>query len=241
VYVLTFVGNIFLATLPALFWLWWYLRQDRRRPEPRRHLVLVFILGMLVTIPVLFLEFTVDLFIPFTGSALTLSSAFGALLVVAPFEELGKFLIVWAGVYRNRAFDEGVDGIVYMVTAAMGFATVENILIVFREGVSILPLRFVTATLLHVLASGIIGYFLGRAKLHPARSGRLMTQGLVIGILLHGFYDFIAIIETDAKFFMLFVLLLLMFLILDGSLRHLKQEDREHIVRQKQRDSMTLG
>ena len=221
------VRNVALATLPGLFWFWWYVRQDRANPEPRRYLWRMFLLGALVTIPALFIEFTVALFFPYTAPVLNSATIIGALLIVAPVEELAKFLVVWAGVYRNRAFDERLDGVIYAVVAALGFATVENVLVVIGSGAGILPLRLVTATLLHALASGIAGYFLGLAKFSQdrRRARRQVIQGLVIAMVLHGLYDFIAISDSDVKLVLLLVLMLLMFLVLDASVRHLKSDD----------------
>jgi len=219
--------NVALATLPGLFWFWWYVRQDRANPEPRRYLWRVFLLGALATIPALFLEFTVSLFVPYTAQVLNPVTIFGALLVVAPIEELAKFAVVYFGVYKSRVFDERLDGVIYAVVAALGFATVENVLVVINSGASILPLRLVTATLLHALAAGIAGYFIGLAKFAGDRrkSRRLVVQGVAIAIVLHGLYDFIAISDSDVKLVLLLVLMLLMFLVLDSSVRHLKADD----------------
>jgi RsiW-degrading membrane proteinase PrsW (M82 family) len=224
---LILVRNVALATLPGLFWFWWYVRQDRAHPEPRRYLWRVFLLGALVTVPALFLEFTISLFFPYTASGLNPATIAGALLIVAPVEELAKFVVVWAGVYRSRIFNERLDGVIYAVVAALGFATVENVLVVISSGASILPLRLVTATLLHALASGIAGYFMGLAKFSgdARKARRLIAQGLAIAIVLHGLYDFIAISDSDIKVVLLLVLMLLMFLVLDSSVRHLKADD----------------
>ncbi len=223
--------SIALATLPALLWLWWYLRQDRNQPEPKKFLWQVFLLGALITIPTLFLEFTVDLFLPFASAPLGSVSIIGALFVVAPIEETAKFLGVWAGVYRNRVFNERLDGVIYMIVVALGFATVENILVVLREGAAIVPLRFITATLLHVLASGIVGYFLGLAKFAKRRGGWLILAGLSIGIALHGLYDYFALLETPAKLLIILIYLAILYLILDQGVRHLRQLDKAHPVR----------
>jgi RsiW-degrading membrane proteinase PrsW (M82 family) len=222
---LILLRNVALATLPGIFWFWWYIRQDQGHPEPRRYLWRVFLLGMLVTIPALLIEFTIDLFFPFSREGFTQMAIFGALFVVAPVEEIAKFLIVWTGVYRTRFFDERLDGVVYMVVAALGFATIENILVVLREGASILPLRFVTATLLHALASGTLGYFLGLAKFNRRRSTLLIVLGLVISIAIHGLYDLVAISTTDMKLVLLIIFMALLYLLLEFFVRRAKKQD----------------
>jgi RsiW-degrading membrane proteinase PrsW (M82 family) len=222
---LILLRNVALATLPGIFWFWWYVRQDQQHPEPRRYLWRVFLLGMLVTIPALLLEFTIDLFFPFSREGFTQMAIFGALFVVAPVEELAKFLIVWTGVYRTRFFNERLDGVVYMVVAALGFATVENVLVVLREGAAILPLRFITATLLHALASGTLGYFLGLAKFNRRRSALLIIAGVVISIVIHGLYDLVAISTTDMKLVVLIFFMAALYLLLEFFVRRAKQKD----------------
>lgn len=222
---LFYIGNILLALLPGLFWLWWYLRYDRRKPEPRRFLWKVFLLGMLVTIPALMVEFILDLYIPFSNTGFSSSAIIGAFLIIAPIEELAKFLIVLASVYRHKIFDERLDGVVYMVVAALGFATIENILVVISDGSSILPLRSVTATLLHALASGIIGYFLGLAKFSKRNKVWIILAGLIVGIGLHGLYDFIAISNSTLKISLLLLFMAVLFLILDFFVRNLQKKD----------------
>ncbi len=221
------IANVLLATLPGLFWFWWYARQDRKRPEPKGYLWRVFLLGALVTIPALFIEFSLDLIIPFADQSLGFTAIAGTLLVVAPVEELSKFLMVRIGVYKNKAFDERLDGIIYMVVAALGFATVENVLVVLREGSGVLPLRFLTATLLHVLASGIIGFFMGQAKFMRSRARAFWMQllGLIIGISLHGLYDFLVINNSNARLSLIFIFMLVFYVVLDLSVRYLRKLD----------------
>jgi len=49
---LSFVGGI----LPALIWLWFWLKEDKENPEPKGLLFLTFILGMIAVIIILPLE-----------------------------------------------------------------------------------------------------------------------------------------------------------------------------------------
>lgn len=217
--------NILLALLPSLFWLWWYLRQDGRHPEPRRFIWRVFLLGALVTLPALFVEYTLDLYVGFSAPGFSRAAIIGALAIVAPVEELAKFSVVFASVYHHKVFDERLDGVMYMVVAALGFATVENILIVLGEGATVLPLRFVTATLLHALAAGIIGYFMGLARFAKRGRGWLLLLGLAVGIGLHGIYDVIALSNSTAKLSILLLMMAILFVVLDQFVRNLQRRD----------------
>ena len=42
---------LLLAFAPGIFWLWFFVRKDIYRPEPKRLLALTFFLGMVSTIP----------------------------------------------------------------------------------------------------------------------------------------------------------------------------------------------
>ena len=56
------------------------------------------------------------------------------LIAVSLVEESVKLLAVWRA-YRSPEFDEVMDGIVYCATAALGFASVENVFYVLSVGV----------------------------------------------------------------------------------------------------------
>lgn len=77
-----------------MFGLWFFVRKDVYRPEPRRMLALTFLLGMVSTVPAgiintLFLDDAI-----LTDTASLTSVASGMLFVVGPTEEICKFLAV---------------------------------------------------------------------------------------------------------------------------------------------------
>ena len=101
---------------------------------------------------------------------------------------------------------------------ALGFALVENILVVSQDFIDyhsldrvllILTLRFFGANLLHALSSGIIGFF-WTLKLVTGKK-KYLGLGLILGILLHWVFN-IAIINLggDAVFLMPLVLTILL-------------------------------
>ena len=91
--------------------------------------------------------------------ALLMCREFGP--VVAPLFEGAAYLAA----LRFRVFDEPLDGVIYLVTAALGFSALENVffLITPAQGGDLLrtivtgDLRFIGASLLHTLASATIG------------------------------------------------------------------------------------
>ncbi|NJN63673.1 MAG: PrsW family intramembrane metalloprotease [Acidobacteria bacterium] len=118
-----------LAAGGAVFWMVYFDLKDAARPEPRRLLALAFLVGSLATIPTLMLYRVLET----GGIALDfqrgpVSVAAYCVLVVGPVEEGVKFLVARTIVFRFRAFDERMDGVIYAAMVAIGFATAENLL-----------------------------------------------------------------------------------------------------------------
>ena len=107
-------------------------------------------------------------------------------------EEAVKFYAVRSIVLNNPLFDEPVDAMIYMIAAALGFAAIENTLIVFQttpDGIATtintLILRFIGATLLHALSSGLLGYFLAVSWFFRHHRKKLFFIGIIIATLFH--------------------------------------------------------
>jgi RsiW-degrading membrane proteinase PrsW (M82 family) len=176
--------NIGLAVLPALGLLWYFGRWDRRRPEPKGLLVSTFFLGFLAVFPAALIESFLDpLGLPFPP---LLQLAFRAFIVAGLVEEGTKLFVVRRFVMNRPAFDEIMDGIIYTITASMGFAFFENIFY-SAGGPGTLLIRGFTAVPLHAFASGIMGYYVGLSRFGLSSAWK---KGLLLAILLHGFYDF---------------------------------------------------
>ena len=186
------INNFLLALmaglLPALFWLWFWLREDKCKPEPKLLIASAFIAGMLVVPLVLpFQKFAMD---RFTGDNLVF-----AWVII---EEVLKYSAALIVVFWHKAVDEPIDSIIYMITIALGFAALENTLFIWgplSDGEitsSILTghFRFLGATLLHVLASGTVGAFMAFAY-YKRSSVKILyaTIGLFIAIILHALFN----------------------------------------------------
>jgi len=180
----------FLAGLiPALFWLWFWLREDTARPEPRSLIISAFLAGMIIVIAVL----------PLQKFAMTRFSGNELIFVWVIIEEILKYSAALMVVFWHKAVDEPIDTIIYMITIALGFSALENTLFIYNPLVdgniaeSILTghFRFVGATLLHVLASGTVGVCMALAyyKRDFVRIG-MATLGLCMAIVLHALFNF---------------------------------------------------
>ena len=149
------------AFAPGLFWLWFFVRKDVYRPEPRRLLALTFFLGMAATIPAVIVEaIFIDESILSDNTTLA-SITVVMLFVVGPAEELSKFAVVRLVPYRSLYFDEPIDGLVYAAAASLGFASLENLGYILEFGPGVMLLRAPLSTLAHVIFGSIWGYVLG--------------------------------------------------------------------------------
>ena len=185
--------SFLLAAAPALILLRYYYRQDRERPEPKGLVVRIFLLGIVATFVAIPLELLMSVFQGLFADFPLLTALFKAFVVAALVEEYLKLTIVRVFAYRNRNFDEIMDGVVYTVVASLGFACMENILYVMGGTIGTALTRAVTAIPLHATASGLMGYYIGRGKFaaSPRLERALINRGLRIAIFVHGTYDFL--------------------------------------------------
>ena len=183
-------GWILVASAPAFFWLWLFYRRDRWEKEPKAKVLKLFALGAAVAAPVYFIE----LWLPGPTTAI-----YDNFVRVALVEEVFKFLPVFGLVYFHREFNEPMDGIVYMVACALGFATVENALYAMQGGGRLLVFRAFTSTLAHVGFSGLLGYALGMAKFRARGGAFLVVRTLLIVTALHGAYDLLLSYGADPR------------------------------------------
>ena len=178
------------AVAPAVFLVVYYYKQDKAKPEPKGLIVKIFIIGIFSTIIAVILELLISLLAPLVKIDL-LFYFFNAFVVAGFSEELIKLLVVLFFVFKNVEFDKVVDGIVYTVVASLGFACFENIMYVLKGGLSTAIIRAFTSIPLHALASGIMGFYIGKAKFDVVNRAKIIIKGLFIAILIHGYYDFV--------------------------------------------------
>lgn len=198
-----FLGGV----LPTLLWLWFWLREDKRRPEPPKLIAISFIFGMLGVFVAIPFEKAISLFIP---------SALAILIGWAIVEEVLKYIAAYAGGMHTQAEDEPIDAMIYLITAALGFAAAENMLFlldpllageVFTTVVTG-NIRFIGTTLLHVLSSAIIGAAIA-FSFYKRKAVRVeyFVIGLVLSIALHTAFNFLIINTGQQSMFAIFGLL----------------------------------
>lgn len=192
---------LILAIAPGVAISAYIIFKDQYNREPRRHLVISFLLGMLSILPALGLEMIassiVAIFPSFFKS--TTGIAINAYLFVALPEEICKFFMLFWYAYRKKEFDEPFDGIVYAVMVGMGFATVENISYVSQYGLMTGIMRLFLAVPAHASFAIIMGYFMGKARFSYQKEVFLLFSGVFWAIAFHGSYDFFLFLQENHK------------------------------------------
>lgn len=163
-----------------------------------------------------------------TGACLvqdsTASAAVVSFLLVGPVEEFFKLLAVWIAIYRRPEFREPLDGIVYATTAALGFATVENILYLGHLGPQVIVARAVFATPAHVMFASMWGYAMGLARFKREGELRIITAGFLLAALFHGGYDFLVAIHPASARISLIPVMILMGWIISRMIRKFRTD-----------------
>lgn len=195
---------IFAGIIPALLWLFFWLREDRINPEPRGLLFLTFLVGMASVIVV----------IPLEKLATHIWTNQNTLTVVwAATEELVKIIAVSVVALGSKEVNEPIDYVIYFITVGLGFAALENGLFLIRPvttgalSISLLTgnLRFLGATLLHATSCSLVGTAMGLA-FNNGWFGRKIyfIFGVLGAITLHSIFNLFIIDNTGQNFFKVF-------------------------------------
>jgi RsiW-degrading membrane proteinase PrsW (M82 family) len=227
-----------IAAIPALVWLYIFLNRHR---ENRWLVFFTFVGGILAAQLILlykgywdstlnFIFFKVNL-VDFRSNIQEIIvngvlAAVVTFLSIGAMEEFAKF---WIMKSVNRNFFNSIDDVIELsIVAALGFAFYENMVYFLGQwgklstgAFALLAVSRVTiVTMVHMLCSGILGYYFGRAlfaapilkiqhhqkKRHPVLNffktvfhmktthlyrDEMMAIGLVLSMGIHALYDFI--------------------------------------------------
>ena len=212
------------AVLPGLLLSYAAFRADKYEQESAAALLLCFGLGAAATLPAVAIEKWIypDSGLEKLSSWKMALVAFGA---VAFNEELFKLLALLIGAFPWRFFNEPMDGIVYAVLVAMGFATAENVLYFNRFGAETLLLRAFTAVPAHLVFAIVTGYFAGLAKFNPHKKNRLLLFGFGLAVLIHGTYDLLILQKSSDWLIVLASVVLYLCLFYCGELVKIHQDN----------------
>lgn len=221
---------IVVGLAPSMVWIWFFLREDEAHPEPKKLLLYVFLSGAAMT----FFVYGPQVYLVNLLSHIDVGQ-FSALslLLLAGLEEAFKFLAVYLTVGRHKEFDEPLDAMIYMIVAALGFAAIENVASLFQPANALIKeigpfevtsLRFVGATLLHSLSSGLVGYYWGMAKACKRNIVPYIIEGIGVAAILHAIFNYLILIfEPETLLAPLFLVAIAFFVLND--FEELKQRE----------------
>lgn len=180
---------LILGLIPSFAWLIFYLKEDPHS-EPKKLIFETFLAGAVSTFIVLGIQQAFnDWSIPRGVAQYSIISFF----VLSAIEEIFKFgaarLVIDKHPYD---FDEPVDAMIYMIVAALGFAAVENIAAAAKgSGMALetTTLRFIGATLLHTISSGLLGYYWAKEIITKHRS--FLYTGFILATVLHTVFNYL--------------------------------------------------
>lgn len=187
-----------LSLAPGIAIVFYIYSKDKYDREPFENLFISFLLGVVCTVPASLIQRALqpelDILLPRFSIRYYLAWAF---LLVAFSEEGCKYLVLRLYSYRQKAFNEPFDGIVYSVMVSMGFATLENVLYVFQHGFATGLLRMFLSVPAHACFGVLMGYHAGLAKFDPAKASLHLWKGVVLAALFHGSFDFFLFLQDN--------------------------------------------
>jgi len=190
-----FLGGL----LPALLWLWFFLREDKKRPEPLPYIIMSFVAGTIAVFMVLPAERFLQEY--FDGTFL--------IFLWALIEESFKYFAAAIIILWRKVVNEPIDVVIYMITVALGFSAFENTLFLLNplllgnvvDGILTGNLRFIGATLLHTLSSGIIGIAMAFSFYRSKK-----IKMLFLATVLHTMFNFFIMNSNGEQTFFAFSL-----------------------------------
>lgn len=205
------------AVIPAVVLLVKVYRADKIEQEPLPLVLSLIGLGVLSTFCASITEMAGQrLILLFAQKDSVLYNVFLYFAVVALSEEGFKFFFLKRRTWYSPDFNYSFDGVVYAVSVGIGFALFENIQYVFSYGLSTALVRAVTAVPGHACFAVFMGTWYGMARKYINRnmapeSGRCLVMAVVVPVLLHGTYDYIASMQGDYSWIAFVAFILLMF------------------------------
>lgn len=227
-----------IAVIPAIILLVKVYKEDKLERESPRLIVSLLLWGILSTTIALLLEMFGEWVL--NKSFVEENVVYNLILyflIVGLSEEGAKYLLLRIRTWKDREFNCLYDAIVYSVTVSLGFALWENLSYVFRaaiygNAISTALLRAITAVPGHASFGVIMGIFYGKAKEYSNKRDKKKSiifeiLSVLLPLLVHGLYDFIATYENVYGYigtivFFVFIVLLFVF-----SWKMIKKTSRE--------------
>lgn len=205
------------GVLPALLWMWFWMHENYKHDEPKWIIALTFICGMcavFLVYPIQKLFPDVDFGSSEPGGAIGGLAGLFTISGWAFVEELFKYgAAFFCALHVKNVFNEPIDAFIYLMTAALGFTALENtfyLLAPLLQGDTVGSimtgnLRFMGASLLHVVASGSLAICLG-FSFYKSKFVKFLyfLVGITIATIIHTLFNYFIIITTEGSTFLIF-------------------------------------
>ncbi|MCX6754141.1 MAG: PrsW family glutamic-type intramembrane protease [Candidatus Nomurabacteria bacterium] len=195
---------ILVGVVPALLWLWfWMYQEDRDDPEPIILVIVAFILGAILVLVAMWMEkFSINFVKDNTMQ----------IIVWAGIEEILKLIGVSLMIFGNNIIRRPIDYPMYFIATALGFAAFENVLYLIKPmsasntvvGMLTGNLRFLGSTLLHAIASSMLGIALGLSFYLKQYRVFYLLIGIICAIILHSVFNFFIMKGNGGNFLSVF-------------------------------------
>ncbi len=219
------------GVLPAVLWIFFWIRENRERPRRAGILFSAFLAGV----------FMVILALPVEKFMLLLSSDATTLTVLwAASEEVLKFCAFLMILFWTTSVEVPIDYPVYMMVVALGFAGFENALYFLQplqSGSEVTlflssSMRFLGSTLMHAAVSSLAGIGLGFAYFGTRRQKILAAAlGLTLAIAIHSTFNLIIPEMPDMTFVAIIASLWLLTVIIMILLENLRKRGSAEYLR----------
>lgn len=177
------------AISPAVAIMTFIYLSKRIELEPLPLIIRMYIIGVIMVFPIMFIQYAFEIENVFH------QPFWKSVFLVGLLEEFAKWFFLLFVAYRHSDFDHHYDGIIYAVAVSLGFASIENIIYLFQNGIEIAMLRAIFPVSSHALFGIIMGYYMGKAKFRTQRSNVCIALGLWVPASLHTMYDYIITVK----------------------------------------------
>ena len=218
-----------LAIIPGLLIIYYVYKKDKVEKEPIGLIIRIMLFGVLSCIAAGYLEQLESYILPQYPQGSVEYAVTTAFCMAAFVEEIVKFIAMKYGSWKYPGFNYRFDGIVYGVSAAVGFAIYENIHYVAVYGFATAVVRAFTAIPLHSFCGVFMGVFYSYSKKasilgrNGAKIGYTLLA-LLVPMMIHGTYDMLAFLGENGTIPLL-VLVVLLYIVAIMTIRRMSAAD----------------
>lgn len=219
-----------LAIIPGLLIIIYVYGKDKVEKEPVGLIIRLIIFGIISCIVAGEAEAMASAFLPDYPSGTLGYALINAFALAAFWEEILKYLALRLASWKSNAFNYRFDGIVYGVSAAVGFAVFENVMYVAQYGFQTAIVRAFTAVPLHAFCGVFMGVFYSYAKKASiVGKGSLSTfctlLALIVPMMVHGIYDTLAFLNSGLTTYLLLGFVVILYIVALRTISRMSKED----------------